>query len=213
MRTPIIARALTIVSAAIAISTGVVVTLGYFLDFVELANLRQLFVQWALLLAAVALLVGVANLLLTHVRRMGQGGVNALYSAVLIVALVVTFLFGVILGPDHPWPSWIFNHIQVPIESSLMAVLAVSLAYASARLLQRRVNLISLLFVATALVVLLGLGSTPWGEIPVVSDLIRPWLTEVPAVAGARGILLGVALGTIAAGLRVLMGVDRPYGG
>jgi len=213
MRSPVFSRAVPIASAAIAISTGVVVTLGYFLDFVELSNLRQLFVQWALILASVALLVGVFNLLLIHTRRMGQGGGNAVYRAVLVIALTVTFLLGVVLGPDHPWPAWIFNNIQVPIETSLMAILAISLAYASARLLRRRVNLFSVIFVATALLVLLGIGSFPWGEIPVVSDLLRPWLTEVPAVAGARGILLGVALGTVAAGLRILMGVDRPYGG
>ena len=34
---------------------------------------------------------------------------------------------------------------------------------------------------------------------------------EVPTLAGARGIMLGVALGTIAVGLRVLLGADRPY--
>jgi hypothetical protein len=32
-------------------------------------------------------------------------------------------------------------------------------------------------------------------------------------MAGARGILLGVALGTVATGLRILIGADRPYGG
>ena len=30
---------------------------------------------------------------------------------------------------------------------------------------------------------------------------------------GARGLLIGIALGTLLTGLRVLFGVDRPYGG
>ena len=33
----------------------------------------------------------------------------------------------------------------------------------------------------------------------------------VPALAGTRGIILGVALGTVVTGLRLLMGIDRPY--
>jgi len=33
------------------------------------------------------------------------------------------------------------------------------------------------------------------------------------AAGGARGILLGVALGTLTTGLRILFGADRPYGG
>ena len=33
------------------------------------------------------------------------------------------------------------------------------------------------------------------------------------ASGGARGILIGVALGTLTTGLRILFGADRPYGG
>ena len=35
--------------------------------------------------------------------------------------------------------------------------------------------------------------------------------TRTDTTAGARGILLGVALGTIATGLRLIAGMDRPY--
>jgi hypothetical protein len=40
---------------------------------------------------------------------------------------------------------------------------------------------------------------------------LRAWLLAVPVTAGMRGILLGIALGTIATALRVLLAVDRPY--
>jgi hypothetical protein len=46
-----------------------------------------------------------------------------------------------------------------------------------------------------------------WGELPIIKD----WILNVPTLAGVRGILLGVALGTIATGLRILLGADRPY--
>jgi hypothetical protein len=42
---------------------------------------------------------------------------------------------------------------------------------------------------------------------------VRPIITQIFAAAGARGILLGVALGTLTTGLRVLFGADRLYGG
>jgi hypothetical protein len=32
-------------------------------------------------------------------------------------------------------------------------------------------------------------------------------------IAGGRGILIGIALGSLTAGLRVLLGADRPYSG
>jgi prolyl-tRNA editing enzyme YbaK/EbsC (Cys-tRNA(Pro) deacylase) len=36
---------------------------------------------------------------------------------------------------------------------------------------------------------------------------------EMFSSGGARGLLIGIALGTLLTGLRVLFGVDRPYGG
>ena len=214
MRIPLFSRIVALGSTAVAIATGVIVTVGYFFEgFPELFNLRLIFVQWAVLLASVALLVGMINLAMVHIRKVSAGGLNMVYSLVLVVSLIVTFGLGTFFGPDHAWPRWIFDNIQVPVEASLMAVLAIALAYASARVLHRRINILSIVFVATALIILLGSGSFLWGEIPLVSDVFAPWLSRVPAAAGARGILIGVALGTIATGLRVLMGVDRPYGG
>ena len=80
-----------------------------------------------------------------------------------------------------------------------------------ARLLSRRINLFSLVFLLTSLTVLLGMATIPFINAPLLGE-VRAWITQVPAVAGSRGILLGVALGTIATGLRILIGSDRPYG-
>jgi len=100
----------------------------------------------------------------------------------------------------------------MPIESSLMALLSIVLAYSCIRLLRRRANPFSIIFVATVLIVLLATGPLFGYNFPGLQEL-RSWIAQVPAVGGARGILLGVALGTIITGLRVIMGVDRPYRG
>jgi hypothetical protein len=202
-----------ILSVVIAISIGFIVLLSYFFDIPVLQSLRFVFMEWAVILAAVALLIGLINLLSVHLNKVGEGGVTRVYSAVLGLALIGTFLLTLVLGLDNAWPQFIFTYIQVPIEASLMAALAISLAYACARLLQRRTNLLSIIFVITALIVLLGTGTFLGFDIPWISDTLRPWLSQVPAAAGARGILLGVGLGTVATGLRILVGTDRPYGG
>jgi hypothetical protein len=213
MRLPAFNRTISIISAAIAIATGALVALGYFLDLPQLGNLRQLFLEWAILIAAMALLVGVLNMTLVHLRRIGNGGSKAVYSAVLLAGLIITFLIGIVVGSESGFSLLIFNTIQIPVEVTLMAVLAVSLAYASARMLNQRLSVFSVIFVGTALIVLLGTARFPWGSIPVLGDVILPLLRDVFATAGGRGILLGVALGTIATSLRILLGADRPYGG
>jgi hypothetical protein len=103
--------------------------------------------------------------------------------------------------------------IIVPVEATLLAVLAVTLVYASIRLLRRRTNVMTIVFLATALLMLAASATLPFGEIGFLNNYVRPWFQHVLALGGARGILLGVALGTLLTSLRVLFGVERPYGG
>jgi hypothetical protein len=198
--------------AVIVMAIGLVVLLGFFIDLPVLIDLRTVFLRWAVILAAVAILVGLFNLAAVHWRKMGSRQPGRFYSAVLLICMVVTMVIGLAFGPTSTWSLWIFNYIQVPVESSLMALLAVVLAYAGARLMNRRINLFSIVFLVTALLILIGTATIPGLEVPGLTAL-RAWITQVPAAGGARGILLGVALGTIATGLRVLIGSDRPYGG
>jgi len=203
------------ISAAIAISFGLIVLAGYFIDLPLLAVLQKVLLQWAVALAAVAMLVGVLNLLSVHWRKASSGEKGSLYSVLLVVAMIITLAVAGWLGPTADWSLWLFKYIQVPVETSLMAILAVVLAYAGIRLLRKRLNVFSVIFLATGLLMLLGAAPLFGVDIPGLHGPfgVRALIAQIPAVAGARGILLGVALGTIATGLRVLMGVDRPYRG
>jgi hypothetical protein len=203
------------ISVVIAIAFGLVVLLGFFIPLPLLVSLRLIFLRWAVILSAVALLVGVGNLALVHWRKVAGGRSEALYSTILLLSMAATLVIAGWQGPTGFGSLWIFNYIQVPVETSLMALLAVLLAYACARLFYRRPTLFSLIFALTALIVLLGTAPLLGFNIPGLQgpDGLRALIVQIPAAAGARGILLGVALGIIATGLRVLMGAERPYGG
>jgi len=205
-------KILPIANAIIAVGAGVLVLLGYFLPGI-FGSIQSVLIQWAIILAAFALLLGVINLVLVHWKKVSTKQPGNIYSVVLLLSLVLTVIVVSLSGPTGFWSLWIFNTFQVPVEISLLAVLAIVLVYAGARLISRRPKWYTVLFIATALIVLLG--SAPLfllGEFTPLSAL-RAWLSQVPAMAGARGLLLGVALGTIATGLRILMGLERPYGG
>lgn len=205
-------KILPITNAIIAVISGLFVLLGYFFPVV-FGGIQSVLIGWAIILAAFALLLGIFNLAMVHWKKIGNEGSSSVYSVVLLISLIITIILVSISGPTGPWSLWVFNTFQVPVEVSLLAVLAVVLVYAGARLLARRPKWNTILFLVTVLVVLLG--SVPLffiGEITPLS-VVRGWLTQVPAIAGARGLLLGVALGTVATGLRILIGFDRPYGG
>jgi membrane-associated HD superfamily phosphohydrolase len=206
-----------LVSTAIAIASGVLVLAGYFFaqnaegQTSQLTNIRLEFLNWAIILAGFAIFIGILNLIQVHFKKTQQKQKGSFYSLLLILSLVATFLF-VLIKPGQM--EIVFTTIQLPVEASLMALLVVTLTYASIRLVRRRLNLLSVIFLVTALLILLGTAPLPFlGNIPGLSDWVRPFIAQVMAAAGARGILLGVALGTLTTGLRILFGADRHYGG
>lgn len=210
-----------ILSTAVAMLVGLSV-LALALLPTGLEDLYARLLQSAASLAAVALLAGLFNLLKTHYQKLSEGaGAESFNSGILAGALVLTFLAALVLGPTGRIGSfqpvnWLFQYALVPVETSLVALLAVSLIYAAARLLRRSPNTFSAVFLATALLVVLGGSLAVSGRFGILGSVfsgLRSWLMEVPAAGGARGLLIGVALGAVAAGLRILMGTDRPYGG
>lgn len=202
-----------IVTAGVAIAFGLLVLLGYFVPVEILREIRLVLVQLAVTLAAVAVLVGVLNLLGVHWHKVRTRQKGMAYSILLIVFLFASAILGIFLGTNNQILDFFLEAIIIPAEAALMALLAVTLVYASARLLRRRVDLMTFIFLGVAVVILLAAAPLPFGKIPLLSDLLLPWLTQVFAAAGSRGILIGVALGALTTGLRVLFGIDRPYGG
>lgn len=205
------------VSTAVAIGVGLIVLAGYFIP--SFTNIRFILLRTGLVLAAVALLVGIINLITVHIKKLGADHDNSGYSLILVIALLITLVIGIIdmvqtytIGkPNFQMTGWIFTNIQLPIETSLLAVTAISLTYAAASILRKRMDIFSIVFFFVVLLVLLGSFSIPPATLPFL-HVIRNWILRVPALGGARGLLLGIALGTITTGIRVLMGTDRPYG-
>jgi hypothetical protein len=198
------------ISTLVAMATGAALLLSFF--FAQLGELRSLILGWVILLAAVALILGLANLVIVHFHKI-QAGEGRVVSFVLITALLVTFTITLLQGSTGIIPAWLFNYVQVPMESSLMALLAVTLTLAAARAIQQRSDLMSVVFIGI-LLILLG-GSAPlFGlEIPLFTRSLAPYFGRVLSAGAMRGLLIGVGLGTLATGLRVLLGIDRPYGG
>lgn len=213
-------------SVSIAIGVGLIVLLGYFFgtnaagEITLLGILRSYLLQGAIVVAGMALLVGVYNLTAAHAQKIRRGE-QSIYSFITVLALLITLVIGIydltmtyLQGePGLRYTRWIFENIQLPIESSLMAIIAISLTYAAIRLLNRRLNFMSLIFSGVVIILLIGaIPAVAASDFNLITTL-RNWIISVPAVGGARGILLGMAMGIIATGIRILMGVDRPYGG
>ena len=206
-----------VVTAAFAIAAGVIVLLGYFFPD-QLGSLRILLLDWAVIIAGMAVLVGIYNLATVQMEKFRAGQKGGAYGILLVASLLITFLVGVLLEPgNQSWQLYTqltMNAIVVPVEASLMAILAITLIYASIRLLRRRADVMSIVFLIAAVVFLILIMPTPFG--PLLGDSLNQLAIGFLGMfsgGGTRGLLIGIALGTLLTGLRVLFGIDRPYGG
>ncbi len=192
-----------------AIAFGFLVLLGQFLEVDVIKGISGVLVRWAQLIAAFAMLLGLWNVLSVHVQRVARRERNAWSSFVIVFFALIVFIIVLPSGGSSAESSWVFRWLYQPVEASFLALLVFFIATAAYRSLRVR-SWETGLFVAAALVVLIGAAP--------IANLISPllpaakeWVLTVPVLAGVRGILLGVALGVIATGLRLLTGIDRPY--
>lgn len=219
-------RFISLISAIFAIGAGVIVLLGYLfpnvplLEGLLLQDIRWLLVSWASTLAAVAVWIGILNLLSVHWKKFNSQAPGWPYSLFLILSLVVVIIAGLVgwflerdKGASNAISVWIFTYIQVTVGATLSGLTAFFLIFAGYRLLRRPPSLLIVVFLITAILSLIFMAPLPIGvpDLGILRDLWG-WVTRVPAVAGARGLLLGVGLGIVATGLRILLALDRPYG-
>jgi hypothetical protein len=212
-------RVRTVLSVGIALFFGLLTLAGYFIPFKPLANLSGGLLYIAVFLSSIAMWVGAFNLSRIHIRKAASGKPGGGYSLVLFFSLWITFLvvFFSLRWNQDAVTIWIVRNIQLPLEASLSALVVFALLVGGVRLLHRRRDLMAYCFLGAALMVLFAAIPLPKGwleEWLKGPDYYRQMLASIflsVASGGGRGILLGMALGAAATGLRILMGVDRPY--
>lgn len=195
---------------AIAISFGILTLLGLLLS---LSNLTTPFLSWATFLAAVALLLGVVNLFSVHISRLLFK--RNIYSGVLAISMLVTFGLAVTdsMGMTEGGLDFVFKWVQAPLEAALASLLAFFLLFTGVRLLKERRTIWSILFLITAVILLLLAAMSALLPPAVQSTLtsIEGLIQGLFVLSAVRGVLIGVALGVVMLSLRVLIGVERPY--
>jgi len=193
---------------AVAMAVGFLILIDFFFDESHINALGSFLVSSAVILVAFALLLGLLNVLLVHFKRIGRREEGWPYSIFLVAIALIVLLAG-ISGPETDVVKWIFDNVQFPLQAATFSLLAFYVATAAYRSFRLR-SLESIAFILTVIVVLLGqvpIGKSLSEFLPAAKD----WILDVPSTAGVRGIIIGVALGTIATGVRILVGFDRPY--
>jgi len=193
-------------ATAIAIGFGVLTLWGLLAGSGPILSITNFILQLTVITVAVTILLGILNLLGVHLRRITHRQRGWVYSIVLVGSAAVVLILW-LLGARST-NAMLLDTVEVSVESALAGLVVFALVYGAYRMMRRRVTWGGILFTVALLIVLLG--ALPVPQVAVLTEL-REWMLAVPVSAGARGILLGIALATVVTGVRVLIGQDRSY--
>ncbi|MCX5785178.1 MAG: hypothetical protein NTX59_05780 [Elusimicrobia bacterium] len=208
---------------AIVFVFGMLTLLSYYVphktsvDFLETMN------KWENIVSAFAFFLGLISLFYSHYAKIsrkadGWGYSLFVYIGFLAIAVPACISHGKNMnGASLTWLGWAFQYIYNPLSATMFAVLAfyiVSTAYKSFRIKSLQAFV---LFVA-AMILILGnvpLGQIIWDKLLGwtscgISDVVD-WIMHVPAVAGKRGIMIGIAIGAVVTSLKIIFGIERQY--
>jgi hypothetical protein len=198
-----------VIAILIAGVVGILVLIDFAGPTPIVSLLARLLVDWAATLTAIALLIGLVSVAASHVQRVVRRSSDYWYSLILLLAMLTVIIVGVSQGSPAEGPvRTLFRTVYEPLASSLLALLAFFSLSAALRALQRRSLEATVIIAVAALVLLVQLP--PVAALPYVESVAN-WFNNYVTLAGARGLLIGSALGALVAGVRVVLGFDTPY--
>ena len=195
---------------------GILMMVQYFIPHQYSQVVFNNYTEWAPIVGAFALILGVGSLTRVHSHKIRRKSKNWQFSwAVLIPLFGMPFL--AIIWPQSLWggmdePSifhFLFMHIQVPIQSTMFSLLAFYIASAAFRAFRAKSALATVLLLAAVVVML--------GQVPIGAIFGRwlpetgLWILRYPNLAAKRAIMLGVGFGILATNLKIIFGVERNW--
>jgi hypothetical protein len=112
-------------------------------------------------------------------------------------------------GAEGRFRTWIYDHVFAPCNATMFALLAFFVASAAFRAFRAR-NVEAALLLGSAIIVLLAqapIGRWLSTSVPHLGD----WILDILSNGSRRAIIMGAAVGAIATGLRVILGIERSH--
>lgn len=191
---------------------GVTLFLLYFSSHPVARSINQTLVDsyWQIIFGC-AIIVGAVSFLKVNLKAIARGdnrGYRWLSIAALVAMPILAIGWG--RGGDSPF-MWVFDNIQIPLQSTVFALLAFFVASASYRGFRARSLAAGILLVAALLVLInrSAIGEHLWSQFPAFTD----WVRNTPSMAARRAILIGIGLGSLTTSLRIILGIERTWMG
>ncbi len=209
---------------AMTMLAGLIVTAAFFskAPWLQAANAELL--SWALIFFSVAFLLGIGNLFRINLKQIAMRHPDWPYKAILLITLSGYLILGLLeiegfivygdgsLG-NKVYQDWIHGAVFKPLQATMFSLLAFYIASAAFRAFRARSFEATLLLGAGAVVMLAQVPlPIPGGS--AIGSIVQPmqhFLMAFVNTAGQKAIIMGAALGVLATGLRIVLGIERSY--
>ena len=215
----------------IAAVTGFVLIGAHFIPYTQSWGEEAMI--WFDILAAIAFILGGANLVKLNLQKISDRRAGWGYAAVTVTAFFLTLVVGMAKMGVHPSPqfpqfAWSGDYVQegssfwflyqyafYPLGATMFALLACFIASAAFRAFRAK-NTEAIILLSTAFIVLVGrtyagTALTGWMPEALQFDNLTGTIMNVFNLAGNRAITIGIGLGVVSLSLKILLGVDRSY--
>lgn len=179
-------------------------------------------IKFRTIIGTATLAVSLINISLIHGNMYRKKRRGWIFSLIILVVMYFTVVMG--FGAKEKTPVWggygllsygtqgimsfLIEAVFTPVNATVFSLLAFFIASAAYRSFRFR-NIDAAILLIAGITVMLGqapIGSFIFG--PKILDL-KTWILSVPNMAGRRGTTIGIAVGSIAMSVRVLLGYER----
>jgi hypothetical protein len=188
---------------------GVVLGVQYFIPHGTSMFVYRQALDWAVILANFAFFLALGSVLMMHGNKIKRRRPGWGYNVVTLVSLFLMAVTGLVWGRSEGLYPQLYNFVMVPVQATMMALLAFYIASAAYRAFRAR-TVISTILLVTAIIVMLGrvpIGAAIWKGLP---DFAA-WILDGPNMAAKRAIQIGVGLGMLSTALKIIVGIERSY--
>jgi hypothetical protein len=188
---------------------GIVLVAAYFVDLPLINSLKEILTTTGSKIIPFTFILGTLALAIHSLREIFQKRKDIYLNAAILVSMSLMVFFGIMFGGQSTGYQWMVDWIITPVETIMGALVIFWIAQSAFRIFRIQ-SLEAALIATTCFLTILGNIPTVAYISPELASL-GAWLKIEINQSVARGLWMGVGIGAIILGVRILLGLERGY--
>jgi len=192
---------------------GIFFLISAYSDQPAVRTARTMLIHWASLVAAVLLFIAIIDFVIARIRGIKDHTGSFIYNLISLLIFLIVFFYGFSNQAGASSVQSTVFMIQSSVESVMTGLICLVMIYGIYRVARSQRSLLKSYFLfSTIFFLVLYSGFFSFLKLPAFLSKIIDFIRILP-VGGLYGLLIGIAIGALVTGIRVLFFGDHPYQG